>query len=115
MVVQQILNYNNSINGEGIHSRYCECVLNLVHKRILQLTQKQHQYTIVTKQNNSSFRFGVLTHIVPRIEVVLGNGEVRVCDARGENKELYYLLAASYGTLGIVVSDCFCFSVKSIF
>jgi hypothetical protein len=59
-------------------------------------------FNVAVGIQSSSFKYGVFTHIVPRLEVVLGNGDVRTCDEMGPNRELFHMLAVSYGTLGIV-------------
>ena len=49
----------------------------------------------------SAHRYGVFTHTVVEMEVVLGNGEVKTCSLN-ENRELFTHLPESHGTLAIV-------------
>ena len=51
---------------------------------------------------SSAFRYGVFTHSVVEMEVVLGNGEVRVATRDNADAELFMFMFESYGTLGIV-------------
>jgi Delta24-sterol reductase len=49
----------------------------------------------------SAFKYGVFSHTVVMMEVVLGNGEVVQCDAT-TNAELFVAIPESCGTLGII-------------
>lgn len=51
----------------------------------------------------SSFKFGVFTHTVLSMTVMLGNGDILVCDDNN-NAELFVHMVESYGTLGIVLA-----------
>lgn len=50
---------------------------------------------------SSAFKYGVFSHTVVMMEVVLGNGEVVECDMT-TNRELFFAIPDSCGTLGIV-------------
>lgn len=49
----------------------------------------------------SAFKYGVFSHTITMMEVVLGNGEVVECDLTF-NRELFIAMPESCGTLGIV-------------
>jgi len=51
----------------------------------------------------SSFRYGLMHEAVEEIEVLCGDGEVRVCRPDNENAELFWAIPNSYGTLGYIL------------
>lgn len=73
-----------------------------------QVIPEYHDFTVAGLINgegiqSSGFRYGVFSHTVTEMEVVLGNGEV-VKSTASKNAELFAFMVESYGTLGIVVS-----------
>lgn len=51
----------------------------------------------------TSFRYGLVHECVDEIEVLCGDGQVRVCRADNENAELFRAIPNSYGTLGYIL------------
>jgi len=53
---------------------------------------------------SSSFKYGFLDSTINKVEVVLGNGNVREVGPNGdeEEKELFWALAGTLGTLGVL-------------
>jgi len=49
---------------------------------------------------SSSFRYGLVHETVEEMEVLLASGEVVVCTAENEHRELFFGLPNSFGTLG---------------
>lgn len=56
----------------------------------------------------SAHRYGVFTNTVTKMEVVLGNGEVRTCTRalNDPNRDLFLALCESYGSMAIVTLVC---------
>jgi len=52
---------------------------------------------------SSSFRHGLPHESVLNMEVLLSNGEVENCSPNGKNRDLFYGIPNSYGTLGYVL------------
>ncbi|SPN98668.1 related to 24-dehydrocholesterol reductase precursor [Cephalotrichum gorgonifer] len=55
-----------------------------------------------TSGESSSFKYGVFESTVEWIEIVLPDGEVRRAERGGEDKDLFWGAASSFGTLGVV-------------
>ncbi|PYI11773.1 FAD binding domain protein [Aspergillus sclerotiicarbonarius CBS 121057] len=54
-----------------------------------------------TSGESSSFRHGFFDATVTRIEIILGNGEIRTA-SRTENAELFHAAASAFGTMGVI-------------
>ncbi|RAK87640.1 FAD binding domain protein [Aspergillus costaricaensis CBS 115574] len=54
-----------------------------------------------TSGESSSFRHGFFDATVTRIEIILGNGEIRTA-SRTENAELFNAAASAFGTMGVI-------------
>ncbi|RAL03949.1 FAD binding domain protein [Aspergillus ibericus CBS 121593] len=54
-----------------------------------------------TSGESSSFRHGFFDATVTRIEIILGNGELRTA-SRTENAELFHAAASAFGTMGVI-------------
>ena len=54
-----------------------------------------------TAGESSSFKYGLFHNICIEYEIVLGNGEIRHC-SKDNNQDLFYGIAGSYGSLGII-------------
>ena len=51
----------------------------------------------------SSFRYGLVHEMVEEMEILCGDGMIRVCRADNENADLFHAVPNSYGTLGYVL------------
>ncbi|HSQ41356.1 MAG TPA: FAD-binding oxidoreductase, partial [Fibrobacteraceae bacterium] len=51
----------------------------------------------------TSFRYGLVHETVEEIEVLCGDGEVRLCRADNENADLFRAIPNSYGTFGYIL------------
>ena len=51
----------------------------------------------------SSFRYGLVHETVEEMEILCGDGTIRVCRPDNENADLFYAIPNSYGTLGYIL------------
>ena len=52
---------------------------------------------------SSSFKFGLVHETVSEMEVLTGNGDIVICTANNQHRDLFFGMANSYGTLGYVL------------
>jgi len=52
---------------------------------------------------STSFRYGFVHEAVEEMEILCGDGEVRVCRADNEFSDLFYAIPNSYGSLGYIL------------
>jgi len=51
----------------------------------------------------SSFRYGLVHEMVEEMEVLCGDGTIRICRRDNENADLFHAMPNSYGTLGYIL------------
>ncbi|MDZ4065080.1 MAG: FAD-binding oxidoreductase, partial [Coriobacteriia bacterium] len=51
----------------------------------------------------SSFRYGLVHETIEEMEILCGDGAIRVCRPDNENAELFHAIPNSYGTLGYIL------------
>ena len=51
----------------------------------------------------SSFRYGLVHETVEEMEILCGDGTIRICRPDNENADLFYAIPNSYGTLGYIL------------
>ena len=51
----------------------------------------------------SSFRYGLVHETVGEMEILCGDGTIRICRPDNENADLFYAIPNSYGTLGYIL------------
>ncbi len=51
----------------------------------------------------SSFRYGLVHEMVEEMEVLCGDGTIRICRRDNENVDLFHAMPNSYGTLGYIL------------
>jgi FAD/FMN-containing dehydrogenase len=84
------------------------CRATLAHGLLPRVVPEFRSFTVAGLINgeglqSSSHRFGVFTHNLAAVELLLGNGEVVTASAAG-HAELFDSIASSLGTLGIVTA-----------
>lgn len=53
---------------------------------------------------SSSFKYGLFHRSVTEVEVLCGDGQIRVATRENEHRDLFYAMPNSYGTLGYILS-----------
>jgi FAD/FMN-containing dehydrogenase len=51
----------------------------------------------------SSFRYGLVHETIEEMEILCGDGAIRLCRPDNENADLFYAIPNSYGTLGYIL------------
>ena len=51
----------------------------------------------------SSFRYGLVHEMVEEMEILCGDGTIRICRPDNENADLFYAIPNSYGSLGYIL------------
>ncbi len=52
---------------------------------------------------SSSFKYGLVHETILEMEVLLGDGRIVICSPTNKNKDLFFALPNSYGTLGYIL------------
>jgi Delta24-sterol reductase len=114
--LDEILEFRNGTDRLGLDCSVAICegqvemgklaTATLAHGLVPQVVPEYTNFTVAGLISGegiqtSAFKYGVFSHTVVMMEVVLGNGEVVECDAT-TNRELFIAMPESCGTLGIV-------------